>query len=299
MTDTLNPFFLVYDSRSGSTFLAKCMVKDLDLVIPPESNFLDRILIKFPKAVIENRKELSAVIEIINGDEKFKDWRIDLNLLYDCHLPVKINEFVSKILNLYGSGSGYGVKKGNLIYRHAELGRLFPESKFICIVRDGRAVYSSKKISLHSKTGKPFDTDPVNAARKWVTITKLMNEIENENRGIAVKYEDLIQTPNRVINRIAGYLSLSAVGDNSRNGYVVPLRYSGLHENINNSPMVENIQKWRKYLRKDEIFLFEREAYETLVDEGYKPIFTRNELDNSIRYWWVLLKLKVRDNLFN
>lgn len=297
MPDLVNPFFLVYDSRSGSTFLANCMVKSLGLVIPPESNFLDRVLIKYPKEIIENRKELSSVIEIIRSDEKFSDWGIDANTLYNCDLPVKIDALVSTILKMYGSGTGYVVKKGNLIFRHEKLKHVFPESKFICIIRDGRAVYSSKKFSLHSRTGKPFETDPFIAANTWSTITKLMHDIEDEGDGIIVKYEDLVKSPDKVMDKIAEFLSFSMIRENSKKDYVVPLRYRGLHENIDKSPMIDNIVKWKQHLRREEIFAFEKEAYETLVGEGYNPVFTKKKLESFIRYLWYKLILKTRSVL--
>ncbi len=38
-----DPFFMFYDARSGSTFLTNLLIKNANIAIPPETNFVSLI----------------------------------------------------------------------------------------------------------------------------------------------------------------------------------------------------------------------------------------------------------------
>ena len=52
--NSVNIFFILYDARSGSTFLSNLLVKNYDIVIPPESNFIIKITKHYKKDTIIN-----------------------------------------------------------------------------------------------------------------------------------------------------------------------------------------------------------------------------------------------------
>jgi hypothetical protein len=60
------------------------------------------------------------------------------------------------------------LKKGNYAFHHEQIKSTFPNSNFLAIIRHNRAVFSSQKNSIYSRTGVPFQTNPYRAAKARV-----------------------------------------------------------------------------------------------------------------------------------
>ena len=167
-----DPFFLVYDSRSGSTFLANELTKRFEVAIPPETNFLTFILKQFGHASFETDMQMVSLTETIMSDPKFSDLKIgrdDLEELLLHHAPMSSSAVVRAILDLFRrrrglDGHRYGIKKGSYLSHYQDLLRLFPKTKFVGLMRDGRAVFNSKKQSTYSGSGRPMEIDARRAA---------------------------------------------------------------------------------------------------------------------------------------
>lgn len=87
---------------------------------------------------------------------------------------------------------------------------LFPKSKWVFMVRDGRAVVHSilsRKITITGYNNK----DPQEALESWNNLVESMNEqcssIGSE-RCILVRYEQLVLHPRKTMERLLGFLGL-------------------------------------------------------------------------------------------
>lgn len=279
------PFLLVYDSRSGSTFLANLLVKHLDAAIPPETNFITAILGNYNKQTIENETELQQVFEIVYADIKFSDWQIkreELNQYIIRSFPFSQRDFILQVCTLYRqkyypNSQIFGLKKGAYLFKHQAMKELFPSAKFIKIIRDGRAVFNSKKHSIYSVTGKPFETDPYQAAQEWCKMSNLFREVSQKYPGetFRIQYEQLIQNPKKFIDQLKQFLNVSTVIQAKQKNYIVAERYGNLHENINKPPLTERIDAWKDSLTAQEIYQYETVAYENLSLAGYKLVNNR------------------------
>lgn len=81
--------------------------------------------------------------------------------------------------------------------------RLFPDSPLLILVRDGRAVVESSMRSW----GYRFDT----AVRQWVIGARAITEYlrsADPQRHLLLRYEDLVEDPERQLDRVFGYLQL-------------------------------------------------------------------------------------------
>jgi len=175
-------FFILYDGRSGSTFLSKLLAEKANILIPHESNFISTILsLKSKGRASIDEDELEVIIDTILNEEKFKDWDFDKNELLELfgkyEFPVDIKTVISYILErhaekLGGKFDAIGIKKGSYLKNYNELIDLFPDAKFICLIRDGRAVYNSKKKAYIISNKTAFLNNPIYAARKWSKILK-------------------------------------------------------------------------------------------------------------------------------
>ena len=278
-----DPFFIVYHARSGSTFLANLLIKHADIAIPPETNFVTSILARYPKQQIENKDDLENVLEIVGRDMKFSDWNIEcatIETLLEKALPISIRDFVLSVCTMYKNDNFpeagvFGIKKGSYIRYYEKIIEIFPTSKFIRIIRDGRAVFNSGKHSIQSGTGKPFEVDPFKAARDWCETLRLLKEAKknHDDTMLIIHYEEMIEAPEQVIKTICDFLNVSYDPQGAKDRrYVIPERYGNLHQNTEKSAIATRISAWEKSLSSEEVKAFESVAYRELMAEGYEVI---------------------------
>jgi len=173
--NNLKIFLILADARSGNTFLANNIIKKLGVLIIPETNFVIRLL-------NVKKSSLNSKISIINflfEEKKFHDLKITKKELSNNLKDINsIKNIILTILEIYykknnGQKLYIGIKKGYL-YSIDKIMNLFPNSKIINIIRDCRAVYNSKKSSIYSLSGKPFDLNPYKSTKVWNEKTDII-----------------------------------------------------------------------------------------------------------------------------
>lgn len=272
------PFFIVYDARSGSTLLANLLMKSANVAIPPESNWMTRVLAQYPDEYITTAQALNTVMEIVEGDRKFSDWQLSSQAIREqVTLPLSVRDFVVTLCQMYQhrhcpNTHLFGIKKGGYIKAYKNIKRVFPRSKFIGVVRDGRAVFNSKKNSIYSATGKPFETNPYRAAREWCSVMKLMHELYRDHAQdtLIIRYEDLVTDPDQTLNTVFDFLQIAPAQARETRMYQIPDRYGDLHQNIEKKPMPARATAWKNSLSEAEIAAFESVAYQDLLAGGYE-----------------------------
>lgn len=277
-----DPFFLVYDSRSGSTFLANLLVKFAGAAIPPETNFITALLSKYEKETIDNDSDLKQTIDIIYEDNKFSDWKLDraeLENYIERSFPLTIRDLILQVCTLYKQNNYpnsqfFGLKKGVYLTKYRQMKQLFPQAKFVGIIRDGRAVFNSKKHSIYSVTGKPFETDPVKAAKEWCRMYGFLQEVVQKypTETIDIQYEKMIEDPDSIIAELREFFNISEVKEFGDKSYEISERYGKLHKNVKKEPLEKRITAWQETLSAEEIFAFESVAYKQLLLAGYSTV---------------------------
>ncbi len=292
----LDPFFILYDSRSGSTFLANQLARCSDVLIPPESNFLQLLLNQYEKSVIENSEDLKTVLNIIYSDPKFSDWQLsreNINALLANKLPLKQRDLIIELCKAYQASACpraalFGVKKGNYMYHYKEIKTLFPKSKFAALIRDGRAIFNSKKTTIHSASRAPLETDPIRAAKQWTERVSTMREIQKEypEDVLIIKYENLVTMHEGEMQRACEFLEIpyhrGKASQVAAKQYDVPQRYGSSHENIDKRPLSSRIDAWKESLTESEIRKYEMVAFAALKRENY---VLENSPPSLLLYW--------------
>ena len=250
------------------------LVKFVGAAIPPETNFITALLSKYEKETIDNDSDLKQTIDIIYQDNKFSDWKLDRAEVEDYierSFPLTIRDLILQICTLYKqknypNSQFFGLKKGVYLTKYRQMKQLFPQAKFVGIVRDGRAVFNSKKHSIYSVTGKPFETDPYRAAKEWCRIYGFLQEVLQKypTEIINIQYEKMIEDPDNVIAEIREFFDISEVKEFGDKSYVISDRYGNLHKNVNKKPLEKRITAWQKTLLAEEIYAFESVAYKQL-----------------------------------
>ncbi len=201
--------------------------------------------------------------------------------------PFDISTFLMEILSFYSSikssdkGSRYGIKKGSFIHSHKSWKEIFPKTKFVCLIRDGRATFNSQRKTISSE-GKILRSDPRIAAERWKIHVNLTRDIEilYPNDVLVVHYETMIKDFSSTLSQIGDFLHLAPInGESSYTAnvsYYIPERYKHIHENVNKAPMTSRIDKWRENLSEEEINIIEQVAGRELESEGYNLTARRN-----------------------
>lgn len=277
---TVIPFFIFSDARSGSNLLARLLVDRYAVAVPPESRFLPDVLEKKFSRV--RLVKVLQLIGILSGDRKFKDWELQTVPLFLALMSgrltgsadmvaVLMRQYAGKI-NIPASGPLYfGFKKGSYQWHADSIIAAYPEAKILYLVRDGRAVFASKKRSRHSETGEPFETDAARAAQQWMRCMENMARLcaRYPDRVRPVYYEALLADPETIIAGIGTFLGIEERAHEHTITYSVPERYAALHGNVHNDIMDTRADAWREELSPAEVATYEQAAGRMLAAQGY------------------------------
>jgi hypothetical protein len=146
---------------------------------------------------------------------------------------------------------------------------MFPEARFIHLVRDGRAVAASVL---------PLDWGPNNAlhaAEFWMAGCAAGLAAESQlgpERVLRVRYEDLVCDPGPTLGRITGFAGLNYEAAMAEAGGFQPSRYSEGHRLVGRPPDRSRVDSWQQTLTPRQIEIFEAEAGEFLTTLGYVPV---------------------------
>ncbi len=271
-SDDTRVHFVVGYPRSGTTMLAAQLGRFQDVAVTPETNFF--------RGAYQVAKERGAsgkqAADILFNDRRIADLGVDFNRL-DVEKDTSIGHLYKQLLILYAEKN-----KATTLFEktplHAlyieEINKLFPHSKIIHLVRDGRDVIIS---NLKEKwTGD----NPYKHAAEW---RELILSLVNENqRLLTVKYENFIVSPNNELARIALHTDCGGQGvvapSSETVGAVVPDWEAGWKAKALEKPDAKNAYKWKQKVNV-QIVRTTAIMSEALALHGYQEGFEEKKLD--------------------
>jgi hypothetical protein len=259
--NTSKPIFVVGVDRSGTTLLNMMLDAHPDLFITYEVriilDYYSKLATFGDLTQISNRKKL--ILSLLSEPKviaAFPQVSLnDFNLDKDC-------TFSDIICQLYGSALKQENKqvwgdKDPMYTEHIEkLNHLFPHSKFIHIVRDGRDV----AISLKSKSwgANTF----VKALKFWerlVTTNHRMLKMLTADRYVEIRYEDLVTDSEKTLIKICNCLGiqyhtamLESYSIKAKQNDVVGTKLNSIHANLSAKPDISQLYKWKNTLSKSD-----------------------------------------------
>jgi hypothetical protein len=255
--------FLLYDSRSGSTYLSALLNRYKDVSVSLESAFVTHI-IEYSGAI--ERENIDAVIAYLQKEVQFRELELDLDTLKRSLLEtgntLTKKTLIQSIIQQYFSRRD--PEAGCYIIKHPPFAYLstvvsmFPDVQFLHIIRDGRAVFNSKKKTT-SLSGNKMVVNPLKAAWDWQL--KLKKAAHFEKRTTTIFYEDLIQDQEQTLQYILDNLHIAEEGrtiTKKQSDYFhrIGRAQKGLHQNVSKSPQTDNIHKWKQELSSAEIKVY-------------------------------------------
>jgi hypothetical protein len=273
--------FLVYEARSGSTFLASLLNSIDEVGVTIEDS------IPWGIGLIDyNFKSKDRIYRALVNDVKFKEWNIDNSIVKkiinnNSHILVNILEAYfnnkKKEINHYIYKCPIYIQCPEIIFRK------FPHAKIIHIYRDPRAVYSSQKNNKISTSNKLFSTNPYTFSKVWKKAINNSFEMQTDKRFYNIEYESLINETNVTLKAIAKFIGVEYKITNKSDYYLdIPRKQKYLHKNVNNKPLENRIDAWEQILTKEEIIIIELCLGEEMVKLGYKMKCLKNDLKSKL-----------------
>lgn len=275
--------FLMYENRSGSTFLASRLDLHPEIGVTIETEAFADLL--ETGASIRDAADVDRVVATFFGDEKFGQWGIEREelraALAALGAPADFEAILRTVLDLHfrsGPLSYYLVKGTRLTHHIARLRREVPTARYLHILRDPRGVFGSQKQSVGSYTARAMNEDPRDAARRWAANARRVDRVTGPDL-MEVRYEDLIADYDRTMDAVRRFVArddlpaLAAAGDFDGEAYLarIPEDQRHLHRNLLRKPRADRIEAWREELTDTEIALSQSGAGEMLAAKGYDP----------------------------
>lgn len=159
---------------------------------------------------------------------------------------------------------------GSNVKHAAKLLELFPNAKFIHLIRDGRSVANS----LMSCDWGPNTI--LACAHYWqseITYGLAAESYLKPERIIQIRYEDLVEKPSETTHQLGDFLNLPFEAHLLQpQGFQVPDYSRRQHSLIGKELNESRINAWRETLSARQIELFESASLDLLQYLGYSPI---------------------------
>jgi hypothetical protein len=272
-----SPFpFIVGSGRSGTTLLRLMLEQHPDLAIPPESYFPISMRHREPRYVSGPGFDLDAYVTDLLRNVRFEDWGLSesvvRSVLHGVE-PIDWAEAVRRTFALYAGKEGkprYGDKTPWFVMRITELAELFPESRFVHLIRDGRDV----ALSIREMSWGPSKMPAL--AEFWakrIRVGRREGARIGAGRYLELRYEDLIDDPKRELGRVSAFLELDfreeMLDYAERAPNAVLERERAQHRHLSKS-LTKGLRDWRTQMPPGDVALFEAVAGRELVACGYE-----------------------------
>jgi hypothetical protein len=202
-----SPFFIVGYERSGTTLMAAALDRHSQVAVPPETHFFMDLC---PAAHARETGDPAFMVSHFFRGNRSRDLNLNPDELLNRMKRVEPTwgNLLLEALNLYAEQRGKA-RFGEKTPRHwrclAEILNLYPESKAIWVVRDGRDAVAS----LMKMPWKPHGNIPLHGMHWRFAMEKMMGfEKQFPERILRVKFETLVKSPLTEIARACHFIGV-------------------------------------------------------------------------------------------
>jgi sulfotransferase family protein len=267
------PVFVSGCSRSGTTLLGAMLGLGGGQLTVPESEF--KWLLFGWGASSNGIVDLDRARPLLEHDRMFRRW--GASIPHDAPTHVSHSSFVRYLVGDYARREGkddatvwIDHSPGNVRYMRTLLD-LFPNARFVHLIRDGRAVAASIL---------PLDWGPntaLEAAHFWslqIAAGLAGEEALGPDVVHRVRYEDLLSSPAPVLQKICDFAGLSYDDAMVTTRDYEVRGYETAHQGrVAHAPDPNRGQAWRNLLPARDIEDFEWLTCDLLSYLGYEPVF--------------------------
>jgi hypothetical protein len=286
------PFFLGA-GRSGTTLLRAMFDSHPDMAIPNESGFIVRLARERRHYETSDGFDVDAFTRDFSTHVRFRPWDLTGDEVREA-LGNAVADFSDAIRRLYHfyarrEGKGrYGDKTPSYVMHLPLLAQLFPEARFVHIIRDGRDVALSH---LDIEGWGPQSLDE--AALHWKRQV-LRGSSDGPGLGAdryrEIRYEQLVDDPETTLVNVCEFVHLPYD--------VAMLRYFERAEQVAGAtphfrniyrPPTKGLRDWRQQMTDEDVMRFESVAGDLLARLGYE---TGGKESSRLQAWSWRLRVK-------
>lgn len=287
------PLFVIGSPRSGTSLLRLVLTNHSEIIIPPECGFIVWLHGKFSswnKRDSINPATREQFLNELYACKKFDTWALDkatLDGLISDHQPSNYATLCALVYLAYMSKLGrsatiWGDKNNFHIDHLPLLDEIFPDARFLHIVRDGRDVACSYREVMNKKSASPYapnlKTDIESIANEWsANVNKVacyLDELSNAKQT-TVRYEDLVLQPESVLSEICSWLNVSyepqmlAFHETNKCKQLEPFLTMDWKQRTVEPISADTVGRYRVLLSVEEQHLFNLAAGQSLAKYGY------------------------------
>ncbi|MEO3786651.1 sulfotransferase [Actinocorallia sp. B10E7] len=261
--------------RSGTTLLRTMLNAHPDLAVPHETKF-----------VVHAYRRRDAFGDL-RDPERRRDvarWIVGLKLGQYSRIgipekelaeafaaaPPSLGSLIAVCFGLYAEREGksrWGDKRPSYAYDLNALFQMFPDTKFVNVVRDPRACVLSMR-----KAWKIYGR-LASATEVWDQTYQDVQNVMERFPILEIRYEDLLAEPEKTLLTICEFTGLDTAGVPEMMAYhkgKTPTGY--LYENAGKPLDPSKTHKWASELEPEEIAFVERLLADRMKYYGYEPV---------------------------
>lgn len=286
------PFFILANPRSGSSLLRIICDSHPNITVPPECGFMEWWYSKYSDwKETDNSKRLDEFLLDFFQSKKIETWHLNKTKLREYIItenPKNYGEIVSTIYMFYSETKTrnraiiWGDKNNYYIHKLSIINKLYPNAKYIHLVRDGRDVACSyknlKEIQTSSKYFPKLSTNIEMIAEEWnQNNNKILNfkEALEDKNFLTLRFEDIVNDLRGNCIKISRFLGLDFSQEmlsydlRNKNEKIEPKETLDWKRKTLEKPDPETVGKYLKELTKEELEYFNQYSSLLLKKFGY------------------------------
>jgi hypothetical protein len=269
------PLFVVGCGRSGTTVLRLMLNAHPDLAIPPEAQFIERLAARRDRYVApDGGFAADGFLVDLLTDRRFKEWGVaDADVCE--RIPASGATFagiITAAFESYAAAHGklrWGDKTPDHVRYMSLLGGLWPEGKFVHLIRDGRDVAGSL---AHTPFGPKTVLEQARYWAKRVRAGRRAGAALGPSRYLEVRYESLVGDLEAELRRICSFAGLTfepaMLRHHERSVGTIPPSEIG-HQAGALEPLRPGIRDWRIDMPARDVAVFGSAEGRLLDELGY------------------------------
>jgi hypothetical protein len=278
--------FIVGCARSGTTLVHRIVDAHPHITITPEMHWITRQF-QSPNALV-----IPEVVSGLTRHKRFAQFGIpreEFEGLLGPGEAIPYPTFLGRLFGLYGRINDkplVGNKTPAYVRSIPTFHALWPEARFVHIIRDGRDVCLSvlnwKKAERTAGRYASWEEDPVSTTALWWErkVRKAREDGASLGPGLyhETLYEDLVDDPERECERLCGFLGVPY------DDAMIRFAEGKTRTDLPNArktpkkawlPITSGLRKWRTEMPAKDVERFEAAAGDLLEELGYERTFSR------------------------
>jgi hypothetical protein len=278
-----NPYvFIVGCPRSGTSLLRRILDAHPEVAIVPETHWIPE-LFKARTGLTEDGIVTRELVAALLAHPRFAKLGFDADaLLRLANGRRTYAEFVTALFHNYGAARGkelVGDKTPGYAREIAILHALWPQARFVHLIRDGRDVCLSalgweRKAADFARRFPTWRDDPVTTAALWwrwhVETARKQGAVMGRALYYELRYEELVREPELTCRELCDFLALPFHDAMLRFHEGRTRTKPGLSAKRAWLPVTAGLRDWRSQLPAEDTERFESAAGALIAELGYE-----------------------------